>query len=425
MELLVTVVIAIPEYTVPTGLKVLINKTLADVTLPAGFSWKNATQNVGEEVGEKTFKATYTPEDTENYEIVENIDVTVLVYAHEHNFTYKANGSTITAKCNNEACYINEGLELKLLAPTGNMVYDGNARVATLEEGYDEEAFPTPVIKYYKGTQEVTSCVDAGNYVAKVTYGNATAQVSFTIETWNIKDPKGVEATIEGAPYTDNITIVVEVKTSLSEQQVQADYDKIKNKLEANEDISKVYEVKLIRTIDGVSTEIQPSDIKAGTEITIVMTLPEEVIKAGSFRILHIHSADDVEFITNFVVNGKTVSFKVSRLSEFAFILKSTPENHGFCIGWVLFIIMILQIMYLCFFCLLPVFNKKGKLVGKMDLFKLIGIGTAIAALFFAVIVLAVHACTIAVVSSILSAFICIAYIVIMIIGMVRIPAND
>ena len=425
MELLVTVVIAIPDYTLPTGLKVLINKTLADVTLPAGFSWKNATQNVGEEVGEKIFKATYTPEDTENYEIVENIDVTVLVYAHEHSFTYKANGSTITAKCNNEACYITEGLELKLLAPTGNMVYDGNARVATLEEGYDEEAFPNPVIKYYKGTQEVTSCVDAGNYVAKVTYGNATAQVSFTIETWNIKDPKGVEATIEGAPYTDNVTIVVEVKTSLSEQQVQADYDKIKNKLEANEDISKVYEVKLIRTVNGVSTEIQPSDIKAGTEITIVMTLPEEVIKAGSFRILHIHSADDVEFITNFVVNGKTVSFKVSRLSEFAFILKSTPENHGFCIGWVLFIIMILQIMYLCFFCLLPIFNKKGKLVGKMDLFKLIGIATAIAALFFAVIVLAVHACTIAVVSSILSAFICIAYIVIMIIGMVRIPAND
>ena len=60
-----------------------------------------------------------------------------------------------------------------------------------------------------------------------------------------------------------------------------------------------------------------------------------------------------------------------------------------------------------------------------MDLFKLIGIGTAIAALFFAVIVLAVDACTIAVVSSILSAFICIAYIVIMIIGMVRIPANN
>ena len=68
---------ATPTYTVPTGLTAKYGQTLADISLSDGWAWKDATQSVGS-VGEKTFKATYTPDDA-NYHAVTGIDVTVTV----------------------------------------------------------------------------------------------------------------------------------------------------------------------------------------------------------------------------------------------------------------------------------------------------------------------------------------------------------
>ena len=67
-----------PTYTVPTGLYAECGDTLADVTLPEGWKWADGTQSVGS-VGKKTFKATFTPADTVNYNTVNNVDVTVKV----------------------------------------------------------------------------------------------------------------------------------------------------------------------------------------------------------------------------------------------------------------------------------------------------------------------------------------------------------
>ena len=67
-----------PTYTVPTGLTALTGKTLGDVTLPNGWTWMDKDVSVGA-AGENTFKAVYTPEDTVNYNIVENIDVVITV----------------------------------------------------------------------------------------------------------------------------------------------------------------------------------------------------------------------------------------------------------------------------------------------------------------------------------------------------------
>ena len=65
------------EYTLPVNLEAVYGSTLASVKLPTGWAWKDATQSVGS-VGEKTFKATYTPDDA-NYHAVTDIDVTVTV----------------------------------------------------------------------------------------------------------------------------------------------------------------------------------------------------------------------------------------------------------------------------------------------------------------------------------------------------------
>ncbi|MBO5664758.1 MAG: hypothetical protein J6S03_00995, partial [Bacteroidaceae bacterium] len=77
-DVTVEVAKADPEYTVPTGLTATYGNTLADVELPAGWTWKDAeTTSVGN-VGTRTFKAVFTPADTVNYNTVE-ADVTIEV----------------------------------------------------------------------------------------------------------------------------------------------------------------------------------------------------------------------------------------------------------------------------------------------------------------------------------------------------------
>ena len=71
---------ATPTYTVPTGLTAKYGQTLADVTLPDGWSWMDSSESVGSaSTAAKTFQATFTPTDTENYNAVENIELEVMV----------------------------------------------------------------------------------------------------------------------------------------------------------------------------------------------------------------------------------------------------------------------------------------------------------------------------------------------------------
>lgn len=74
----VTVVKATPTYTVPTGLTADFGQQLSEITLPEHFEWMDGSQIITES-GEVIYKAKYVPTDTNNYEIVENIDITVTV----------------------------------------------------------------------------------------------------------------------------------------------------------------------------------------------------------------------------------------------------------------------------------------------------------------------------------------------------------
>ena len=72
---------ATPVYTVPSDLQAVYGQTLADVTLPDGWSWMDGTLSVGDvSAVPDTFKARFTPADTGNYAVVPNIDVPVTVY---------------------------------------------------------------------------------------------------------------------------------------------------------------------------------------------------------------------------------------------------------------------------------------------------------------------------------------------------------
>ena len=150
----------------------------------------------------------------------------------------------------------------------------------------------------------------------------ATAAVSFTIEPWTfVEEDKDVSVEIEGAEYDEDIIVEVEVRTDVASEQSQIDYSEIiKDNLAANEKIAIVYDVKLIQitVVGGVETKstIQPDDIKPGTTVLIRMDIPE-ALRGKEFKLLHIHSANDVEFVENYTISpdGTCLTVCVNRLS--------------------------------------------------------------------------------------------------------------
>ena len=121
----------------------------------------------------------------EGYKVIENGDYYEVVPVHVHDWSYAAEGATITATCIDEVdgCDITEGLTLTINAPTA-LEYDGNAKTATLSEGYNTTAFPGEYTITYEKDGSAIDAADVknvGTYTAKVSVGDATASVEFTI----------------------------------------------------------------------------------------------------------------------------------------------------------------------------------------------------------------------------------------------------
>ena len=379
-------------------------------------------------------KSGYFYSDDDTYQVVvKNGRITLASGIYLHNFTYVADGNTITATCDNPDCPITTGLTLTLKAPSGNMTFNGDHKNATFEEGYNTEAFPEPEskIKYYQGETEVDSCIYSGDYTAKVTFGDATASVNFTINNYKALDPNsGVELEILDKEVDDDIGILVQVKSTEIIKEDTTDYAAIAAKYARNdEEIAFVYDVKLVKvTIVGgqeQKEEIQPETIAPGTKVRITMDIPES-LGGREFRVLHIHAADDAEFV-EYVKVGSTIMVTVDRLSDFAFVANMKApapsdkgSSHGFCIGVILLILNILIILVVALYILLRlnVYKKVFKNNEKLDEFKekitlkevLIVFITACALLanfLLDLVVLIVHACPLTIVSFILATLLC------------------
>lgn len=67
-----------PEFTVPTGLTATYGDTLMDVKPGEGFFWKDPGLTVGS-VGLRTFQARYVPADTDNYLVVDPVEISLRV----------------------------------------------------------------------------------------------------------------------------------------------------------------------------------------------------------------------------------------------------------------------------------------------------------------------------------------------------------
>jgi uncharacterized repeat protein (TIGR02543 family) len=77
-DVLTLVIKADPAYSLPTGLTATYGDVLSSVELPDGWTWMDAATTVGN-AGLQMHKAIFTPNDITNYDIVENVDVSINV----------------------------------------------------------------------------------------------------------------------------------------------------------------------------------------------------------------------------------------------------------------------------------------------------------------------------------------------------------
>jgi len=81
-----------PIYVVPEGLIAIEGQTLADIELPDGFEFEDSLDTLVGEAGKNKFKVTYTPKDTDKYEIVTGIEIIITVIESSIEETEKITG---------------------------------------------------------------------------------------------------------------------------------------------------------------------------------------------------------------------------------------------------------------------------------------------------------------------------------------------
>lgn len=156
---------ATPNPTTPTELNAVYGSTLKDVPLPKGWAWDTPDSSVGN-VGEKTFAATYTEDNSGNYNTVQK------------NLTVKVAKKAVTVTALDKSAYI--GSDVPALSnPEAGKDYkiEGLVGADTLNGTVTLTYAQTPdMSKVGKTTINITGTLSNDNY--DIIYANGTLTVS-------------------------------------------------------------------------------------------------------------------------------------------------------------------------------------------------------------------------------------------------------
>ena len=191
---------AMPTCTKPTGLTAIYGQTLADVTLPDGWSWMNSSESVGgASTAAKKFMAKFTPADTTNYNTVEDIELEVTVN--------KANQAPLTIQGADGVVY---GQTLALTTTggsgTGTVTYRIDTDASTGEATIDPETgFLTPVkvgsvsVIATKAGDNDYNDVTSAPFVLMIKPATPTGEPNYTKITTSGKTLKDAALTTKGS----------------------------------------------------------------------------------------------------------------------------------------------------------------------------------------------------------------------------------
>ena len=135
-----------PSYTIPKGLTATYQDKLSTISLPTGFTWNDPNSLVGN-AGMNTFLATYTPDDTNNYAVVNNIEISVKVN--------KKLANPVILPTLNEITY-QEGFTLANITLPNGWSWDNPNQVPTVgNSGYLATYTPADTINYDYSAQNL------------------------------------------------------------------------------------------------------------------------------------------------------------------------------------------------------------------------------------------------------------------------------
>jgi hypothetical protein len=116
-----TVSKATPAYTLPTGVTASVGQRLLNVALPHGWSWMDRTLTVS--ASQQTYKAMFTPDDTKNYNVVSNIDVSIMLITSSEDVSP---ANSLNARIHNGILYMSgltPGEKLSIYNAAGTLIY--------------------------------------------------------------------------------------------------------------------------------------------------------------------------------------------------------------------------------------------------------------------------------------------------------------
>ena len=210
-----SIVKATPDYTVPTGLTSVKGKTLNDVSLPDRFTWNDSTTVLT--AGTHTYKATYTPADTDNYKTITDIDIQVVV-KDLFNLTTSVDSGNGTVTASKTDIVEGNTVEVTFTPNTGYMIdkvlvngvettVTGNKLNLTMNENKDVKV-SYKKIPFTVTVKDVTGATITPNGAVTVNYGD---NQEFTITANN--GYKLVKVLVDG---TDKISDMVDDKLTLT-----------------------------------------------------------------------------------------------------------------------------------------------------------------------------------------------------------------
>ena len=194
---------AIPTYTKPTGLTAIYGQTLADVTLPNGWSWMNSSESVGNaSTAAKKFKAKFTPADITNYNTVEDIELEVTVN--------KANQAPLTIQGADGVVY-GQTLTLTTTGGSGAVTYRIDTAHSTGEATIDPHTGVLTPVKVGSVSVIATKAGDndynditSAPFVLMIKSAPPTGKPKYTKITTGGKTLKDAALTTEGSTLNPN-----------------------------------------------------------------------------------------------------------------------------------------------------------------------------------------------------------------------------
>ena len=276
----VTIEKATPTYTVPTGLTADFGQQLSEITLPEHFEWMDGSQIITQS-GEVIYKAKYVPTDTNNYEIVENIDITITV----------GNSKTI----------INPEIVI------GNKTYDGTTNIPT-----SNITISNLESSEYSVVRAISSSADAGERNATIVlrlsnekfeeyaFSNGQQEKEFTVSFEILK------ANINVTDNSKNVT----VKHDGNPHSIEIDIDKDENATIKYMDSNDEYTLDEVPTYTNVGTYTTKYKVYINDNYTEYFGQKTLTIEDEVSYIINKYDVDETnKYISKIMVNTEVNNF--------------------------------------------------------------------------------------------------------------------